>query len=467
LAFGRLKFTNHPQKTLSVTLTNTGTAALNITAQVATNNAYTVSGPCQGSVATTVISGSSCPISVTFKPPKVGSFPANLSITDDDVSSPQLIPLTGSACFNRTCFGGSAINEALAKNRVVSAPAPSGPYKVGTRVMDLVDATRADPYLQNNTKRELLVRFWYPTADVPACTPAQYTSAGVWDYLARSAQVAPFEVKTNSCQDASIQAGTHPVVVFTHGYTGTFTDYTFLFEDLASRGYIVASVNHTFEATASEFPDGRMAKSMVGTHMTLSAQLDERSTSFAVGARLADLHFVVNELERLNNGSKTPFSGKLDLSRLAIAGHSLGGMTALLGLELEPRFLAALTLDGVLPGPLFGRTTKPVLLMLSGRDTWNHDTCELWGKLGGPRVEINLKGSDHLTPSDAVWLAKDAVPTGSVGMEKTVESIRNYVAAFLDKNLNGSPSDELLNGPAAEYPDVEVTTESETPCSIQ
>ena len=105
--------------------------------------------------------------------------------------------------------------------------------------------------------------------------------------------------------------------------------------------------------------------------------------------------------------------------------------------------------------------------MLSGRDTWNHDTCQLWGRLGGPRVEINLKGSDHLTPSDAVWLAKDAVPTGSEGMEKTVESIRNYVAAFLDKNLKGSPSDELLNGPAAEYPDVEVTTESETPCSIQ
>lgn len=469
LTFGRLKISStnpHPHKTLPVTLTNTGAATLNITAQSTTNGAYSVSGPCQSSIATAVNSGGSCSIAVTFAPPRTGSFIANLSITDDDTaSSPQLVPLSGSGCSGFACFGGAAINAALANNQVVSAPTPSGSYRVGTRVMDLVDASRADPYLANGAKRELLVRFWYPAAGAPACTPAQYTSAGVWNYQAWIAKVAPFEVRTNSCQDASIQPGTHPVVVFTHGYTGTFTDYTFLFEDLASRGYVVASVNHTFEATASEFPDGRIAKSMVGTHLALSAQLDERSTSFAVAARLADLHFVVNELERLNNGSRTPFFGRLDLSRLAIAGHSLGGMTALLGLEIEPRFQAAITMDGVLPGPLFGRTTKPVLLMLSGRDTWDDDTCHVWSKLAGPHLEINLKGSDHLTPSDAVWLAKDAVPTGSVGMEKTVESIRNYVAAFLDANLRGGATDELLKGISPEYPDVEVTTESQTPCN--
>jgi len=61
--------------------------------------------------------------------------------------------------------------------------------------------------------------------------------------------------------------GPHPVVVFTHGYTGTFTDYTFLFEDLASRGYVVAAVDHTYEATAVEFLDGRLVKSVFGSHL--------------------------------------------------------------------------------------------------------------------------------------------------------------------------------------------------------
>ncbi len=72
------------------------------------------------------------------------------------------------------------------------------------------------------------------------------------------------EVRTNSCLDAPIAEGAHPVILFSHGYTGAFTDYTFIFEDLASRGYVVASVDHTYEATAVEFPDGRFVKSVFG-----------------------------------------------------------------------------------------------------------------------------------------------------------------------------------------------------------
>jgi len=53
------------------------------------------------------------------------------------------------------------------------------------------------------------------------------------------------EVRTNSCLDGPISEGRQPVVVFVPVYTGTFTD-TFLFEDLASRGYVVAAVDHTY-----------------------------------------------------------------------------------------------------------------------------------------------------------------------------------------------------------------------------
>ena len=53
------------------------------------------------------------------------------------------------------------------------------------------------------------------------------------------------EVRTNSCLDGPISEGRQPVVVFVRVYTGTFTD-TFLFEDLASRGYVVAAVDHTY-----------------------------------------------------------------------------------------------------------------------------------------------------------------------------------------------------------------------------
>jgi dienelactone hydrolase len=472
LQFSNLKISSrqpHPTQTLQETLTNTGASTLSITGQSTTGtnaSLFSVSGPCQGNLTTDVTSGASCAIGVTFAPSKAGSFTANLSITDDDVTSPQQVPLSGAAhtCFPPRCGAGAELRSALAQNQIASVPYTTGTSRVGTRVVHFVDANRPDPYLANSAQRELLVRFWYPATVGKTCTPAEYTSAGVWNYLAQIAKVAPFKVKTNSCQDAPVAAGSHPVVVFTHGYTGTFTDYTFLFEDLASRGYVVASVNHTYEATAAQFPDGRVVKSLVGTHFGPSLQLDTKTTSFAVAARIADLKSALDELQRMNAGRSGAFAGKLDLSRVALAGHSLGGMTALLGMEMEPRFKAALSIDGITPGALFGTTSKPTLMLFAGRDPWDQDTCRAWTKLQGPRLALSFEGSEHLTPSDAVWLAKGAVQTGSVGMEKTVEAIRNYIAVFLDANLNGNAPDRLLNGPSPDYPDVEVTAQTQEPC---
>jgi len=123
----------------------------------------------------------------------------------------------------------------------------------------LIDAVHEDPYLANGAKRELLVRFWYPAWVNSGCQPAPYTDPAVWSYFSELVRVALPAVHTNSCLDARILDGAYPVVVFTPGYTGTFTDYTFLFEDLASRGYVVASVDHTYEATAVAFPDGDLS----------------------------------------------------------------------------------------------------------------------------------------------------------------------------------------------------------------
>lgn len=89
----------------------------------------------------------------------------------------------------------------------------------------------------------------FPTKDPASirqeCEPAPYTSPEVWNFSQLTGFPLP-EVRTNSCLDAPISDGRQPVVVFTPGYTGTFTDYTFLFEHLASRGYVVAAVDQTY-----------------------------------------------------------------------------------------------------------------------------------------------------------------------------------------------------------------------------
>jgi dienelactone hydrolase len=323
--------------------------------------------------------------------------------------------------------------------------------------MDLVDPARNDPYLANGAKRELLVRLWYPASPVQSCRRADYASPRVWSDFSRILGIPLPQVTTNSCWNASISEGAHPVVIFTHGYTGTFTDYTFLFEDLASRGYVVASVDHTFEATAVEFPDGRFVESVFGSHLGNILHADEQSMDSAVSARLSDLKFVVNALDSLNAGDGSMFAGKLDMSRLALAGHSLGGTTAILGVEQESRFRAGVILDGVVPNTALSGTETPMLLLAAGRDTWSEDELRLWSGLRGPRIAVNFLGAEHVTFSDAVWLAVGAVRTGSMGPEKSVTAIRNYVAAFLDVHLLGKPIDPLLSGHSSQYPDAIVT----------
>jgi pimeloyl-ACP methyl ester carboxylesterase len=172
----------------------------------------------------------------------------------------------------------------------------------------------------------------------------------------------------------------------------------------------------------------------------------------------------MDELEHMNQKANDPFGEKLDMARVAVAGHSLGGLTALLSLEMEPRFRAALSLDGINPGALFGASSKPVLILFAGHDAWNEQTCHVWDQLRGPRLALSFKGTDHLTPSDAVWLANGAVQTGTMGMEKTVEAIRNYVAGFLDSNVKNDEPRQPLTSISHEYPDVDVVTETPSAC---
>jgi dienelactone hydrolase len=454
LDFGSVK--QNKSRSLTVSLTNSGKTTLSISSMTTTTH-FSPTNDCGASVG----AGVSCTITATFSPgASTGEFSGTLTINDSSADSPQTMNLSGTGIKRAT----ESMPSALAAERTVTAPTPTGPSDVGTRVVDLVDSTSDDPLLGNGSKRELLVRFWYPASLKQDCKPAEYTSPAVWSYFSQLVGVPLPEVRTNSCQDAAIANGAHPVVVFTSGYTGTFTDYTFLFEDLASRGYVVASVNHTNEATVVEFPDGRFVKSFFGSHLGSTMRTDEDAYTSAVIARLSDLKFVLRELDRLNATAKGPFAGKLDMSRVALAGHSLGGLTALLGVEGEPRFRAGIILDGVAPDRLVNSTETPMFMLITGREQWSVEECRLWNNLQGPRLAVNLPGAEHLTPSDAVWLAKGVVKTGALGPDKTITVLRNYVAAFLDANLRGQPMNSLLTGPSPDSPEVVVTTREQLLC---
>ena len=217
--------------------------------------------------------------------------------------------------------------------------------------------------------------------------------------------------------------------------------------------------SNTYEATAVEFPDGRFVKSMVGSHLANNWRVDDEKLQFVVSVRLDDLRFALNQLQHINNEASGPFDGKLDMSRVALAGHSLGGLTTLLGVRADSRFRAGILLDPYMSEDVSNPTLTSVLLLAAGRTEWSQNELSLWSDLQGPRFAVNFRGAEHVMPSDAVWLAKSAIQAGDMGPDKTIAAIRNYIAAFLDANLRDQPLDPLLRGPSSDYPDAEVTTQ--------
>jgi dienelactone hydrolase len=450
-----------PPPPQSTTLTNTANSSLTINSITLTGQYFSETNNCPANVGP----HKSCTITVSFTPPSFCGYGCKysgaISVNDNGGGSPQQVTLTGNA---KSGMGTAALS-ALGTIQDAAVPIPTGGSRVGTRLVQMVDSLRDDPFSGNATKRELMVRFWYPAPTGESCQPATYTSSEVWSYFSQLTSLPLPEVRTNSCLNAPVAEGSHPVVVFTHGYTGTFTDYTFLFEDLASRGYVVAAVDHTYEATAVEFPDGRLVKSVFGSHLSESTwRRDEQSISEALSVRLKDMTFVVDQLNRLTRDAHGPFAARFDVDKVAVAGHSLGGLTALLSAKQEPRFKAAILLDASLTDGSANETNMPVLAMTMGRTQWTDEECRLWSDLRGPRLAVNLVGAEHTTPSDAVWLAKGAIKTGAMGPDKTIAAVRDYVAAFLDASLRGKPFDRLLTGPSSNYPDAAVTAREQALC---
>jgi dienelactone hydrolase len=247
--------------------------------------------------------------------------------------------------------------------------------------------------------------------------------------------------------NAAVAEGRHPVLIFSPGYTGTFTDSTFLFEDLASRGYILVSVAEPYESTAIEFSDGRLIKSVFGSYLRESTlRGDQRSLKLARSVRLADLRFVIDEVPRLNRAGGL-LTGKMDLSRVGIMGHSLGAEVALSTLQRDPRLRAGILLDAPIFSEDASGTAKAVLVVTAGRERWSEQECRLWSSLRGARLAVNLRGADHLAPTDAVWFFKvlGFTQPGTLGAEKTVALLRSLVAGFFDSNLRGVTDKTLVN----------------------
>jgi dienelactone hydrolase len=72
----------------------------------------------------------------------------------------------------------------------------------------------------------------------------------------------------------------------------------------------------------------------------------------------------------------------------------MGGLTATLRVQREPRFKAAVIIDahdGAVPDEAVKATRKPVLILAAGRKQWTENACRLWSNLRGSRLALNCE----------------------------------------------------------------------------
>jgi dienelactone hydrolase len=138
-------------------------------------------------------------------------------------------------------------------------------------------------------------------------------------------------------------AGPFPVIVFSHGLGGSRNGYEYLGRHWASWGYVSVHVEHLGSDTTALAKGGRLLKNLK------EAAGDPRNAV----ARPLDVRFVLDQLEKLNQGS-SPLAHRLDLTRIGMAGHSFGSWTTMAvagqgGNFTEPRFKAAIAMSTPVP----------------------------------------------------------------------------------------------------------------------
>ena len=233
-------------------------------------------------------------------------------------------------------------------------PPPTGTYSVGTRT---------EHWLDPATGRELVVQLWYPAA--PVGRRARYM------LLAETKpQFAYWHwIRTNSWQDAPLaqRAPPMPLLLFGPMWGGRRTQDTFLAEELASHGYLVAAVDHPGNGARILLADGTTlksdrAKALSNVEATTAPAIRALWTN-ELALWTTDNEFVLNHLLA---SPPAGFAGHIDNTRVGAFGHSFGGSASMALLGADTRVHAALNMDGWTFDGLAHRTAQPVLFLYAG-----------------------------------------------------------------------------------------------------
>lgn len=290
----------------------------------------------------------------------------------------------------------------MSKKKPVKIPLPTGEYAVGTFTYTVYNDREETLYCAPGTMRSIPVRVYYPSAkeSVKGLPKARYMSKDMVQAVKKNFFVPlnyekmeqSGENRSECYENAPFIEGTHfPLIMFSHGYGAFREANTFLMIELASQGYVVASVGHPYEGLLTELDDGttlKMAKGitskcyspMIPAILALSKMKNAKGTNEELwemfDSRQRKYNRFIGE-ERLPEWKldtkaaleylKENHADLIDFkSGVGVGGHSMGGLTAFALCEDEPdTFVCGINIDGGLFGDHGAKTIDVPFLQLN------------------------------------------------------------------------------------------------------
>jgi dienelactone hydrolase len=237
-------------------------------------------------------------------------------------------------------------------------------------------------------------------------------------------------VKTNSYWNASLsnKNQTFPMIIYSPAFYGLDTENTMLMEELASRGYIVFSIEHTYETIVSIFPNGEIIPGNLdhfdtiynanadreeqlyqdyrnNQDVNLRKQITEQilvvdeQQNAMIQIRSEDIQFLLDELVTFN-ANPSMFKNRLDLDRIGVMGWSFGGAASIDAAISDDRIKAVVNIDGWPYGTLFNESdsiAQPLMIVRSETDDDLEDQVASleYDKAARDAYMLTVKGAQH------------------------------------------------------------------------
>jgi hypothetical protein len=360
---------------------------------------------------------------------------------------------------------------------VPSIPTPDGPYKVGTTSYELTDSSRKELYSGKDEVRRFQIQVWYPADPSPSDRRASWMNHAdvVAPYIARYIKMPPFFldhlalVKIPAYQDSKVAASKDgfPIILFSHGWNGFSAQNSGQALQLASHGFVVIGVQHTYGAVVTVFNDGTIAR-----NNPAALPMDAPDAEYDAAAHklanqwVGDLGYALDFITGQNASANSRFFHTLNFSLVGVYGHSTGGGAAIQFCAIDERCKALFGEDPFMR-PVSGEVLQsgviqPAFYMFSQR--WADDVNSLNNRQFKPFFAnshealgaVSIEGTAHYDFSDLPLLSPLASKLGLKGPihgTRIIQIVDDYLLSFFEMTLRGNSSN-LFNTSYSKYPEV-------------